>query len=182
MKIVVVFGMIAALLTGPVLAADELKIPKDGYAVSSDLSLLPDAVQKKRAALLKGAATGDIGKLKSIFDKDKPTVSFGEPEDPIKYLKEQSKDGEGRELLAILMNLLSAPYAAADDGNGGVYYQWPYLSLMDDLTKLTAEQQVDAMRILGYDGMKNEQELGNWLWWRLSIGEKGDLQAFVAGD
>lgn len=109
-------------------------------------------------------------------------VSFGEPDDPIKYLKEQSKDGKGLEILAILADLLAAPYAAVDGGESGDYYLWPYLSAMEDLAHLTPAQRIDGIRIVGWDGMKNEEELGNWLWWRVALGAHGEVQAFIAGD
>jgi hypothetical protein len=171
------------LLTAPAFAAG-LDIPKDGYVVSDDLSLLPDAVRAKHDALLAAARAGDMDVIKAIMDKEPmpPTVSFGGPDDPIAYLKETSADGEGRELLAILADLLETPYAAMDGGDGKASYVWPYLAASDDLTTMTPADQVVAMQLLGFEGMKNEQELGNWLSWRTFIGEDGDWQAFVAGD
>jgi hypothetical protein len=109
-------------------------------------------------------------------------VSFGEPEDPIAYLKQQSGDGKGLEVLAILAELLSAPYAAIDGGDGNPVYVWPYIAAMDDLRTLTPEQLVDGYRILGYRGFEDQREVGGWIAWRVYITPDGNLDAFVQGD
>ena len=175
--------LLMVLPAAPVVAA-ELVIPEDGMVVSDDPSLLPPAVQEKRAALIEAARSGDIGRLKAIFDAEPApvTVSFGEPEDAIAYLKKESGDGEGVEILAILANLLSAPYAAMDGGDGDPVYVWPYFAAMEDLRVLEPEQLVDAYRILGYSGFEDQRQVGGWIWWRVYIGPEGQLQAFVAGD
>lgn len=171
------------LLASPAFA-EGLDIPEEGYVVSDDLSQLPKAVREKHDALLAAARGGDMAAIKSIMDKEPApvTVSFGGPDDPIAYLKESSADGEGRELLATLADLLEAPYAAMDGGDGDAVYVWPYLAASDDLSKMTPADEVVATQLLGFEGMKNEKELGAWYSWRTFIGEKGDWQAFVAGD
>lgn len=168
----------------PALAAG-LDIPQDGYAVSNDLTLLPEPVAAKRAALIAAVEAGDMDALAKIFAAEPapPTVSFGGPDDAIAYLKETSKDGGGLEMLAILGDLLDAPYAAMDGGDGSVSYVWPYLAAMEGIGEVaTPADKVEGMRLAGYDGFKEVQELGLWYWWRVYIGESGDLQAFVAGD
>jgi hypothetical protein len=178
-----VAAMAAALLLAPAFA-QELEIPEGGFAVSDDLSQLPDAVAVKRAALIEAAAAGDIEALRPIFEGEPapPTVSFGGPEDAIDYLRQQSKDGEGLEMLAILLDLLDAPYAAQDGGDGEAVYVWPYLAAMEGLPDVGPADRIEGIRIAGYDGFKEIQDLGLWYWWRVYIGEDGDLQAFVAGD
>lgn len=171
------------LLTSPTFA-EGLAIPDGGYVVSDDLSQLPDPVRAKRDALLAAARAADMDAIKAIMDKEPMpvTVSFGGPDDPIAYLKEASADGQGREVLAILADLLEAPFAAMDGGDGKPVYVWPYLAASDDLGKMTPADEVVAMQLLGYEGMKNERELGAWYSWRTFIGPDGDWEAFVAGD
>ncbi|MHB1110198.1 MAG: hypothetical protein ACYCZU_07785 [Devosia sp.] len=166
------------------LAQDGLTIPENGYVVSEDPTLLPAPVREKRERLLAAAKSGDMRRLKAIFDAEAaaPTVSFGQPEDPIAYLEQQSGDGEGLETLAILADLLTAPYAAMDGGDGDPIYVWPYLAAVEDLSALMPEQQVDGYRIMGYSGFKDMMEVGTWFYWRVYIGPEGQLQAFVAGD
>ncbi len=174
---------LSVLLAAPALAADELVIPEEGFAVSEDIAQLPEPVRAKRDALLAAAKSGDIASLKLIFDAElaPPIVSFGDPPDAIAYLKEQSADGEGREILAILGELLDAPYAAMDGGDGGIIYIWPYFSAYEDMSQMTGSDEVEALRLVSYQEWQSLKEIG-WLWWRVSMNERGELQAFVAGD
>lgn len=175
---------LAALLVAAPAYAQEVEIPEDGYVVSDDVTLLPQAVQDKRLALIAAARTGDIGELKTIMDAEPspPRVSFGDPEDPIAYLKGESADGEGYETLALLADIMSAPFAALDAGDGDPVYVWPYLAVYEDLTKLAPAEKVDGIRVAGYENFKVQEEIGAWYFWRVYVGANGDLQAFVAGD
>lgn len=170
-----------AMLSAPVAALD---VPKDGYVISDDLAELPEAVRDKREALVEAAKSGDITRLKVIFDAQEqpPNVSFGGPDDPIEHLKRESGDGEGIETLAILKKTLEAPFAAMDNGDGTISYVWPYFAAMMDLRTLTPEQLVDGYALLGWRGFEDQREVGGWISWRVFIDEDGDLNAFVAGD
>src|SRR5690242_16363168 len=114
-----VSAFVVLLLIGPVGAQEG----GDGYpevTVSSDLGLLPKAVQRKRMQLIAAAQSGDIEALRPIVQAQEapPTVSYGGPDDAVDYLKTYSADGAGVENLAILLNLLDAPYAVIDpDGD-----------------------------------------------------------------
>ena len=163
-------------------SAEELVIPKGGYVVSSNLDLLPEPVRKKRDQLLAIAKTGDIEAFGPILDTDQTNVSFGAPEDKLAYLKKESGDSEGIEMLAFLAEILEAPYVATEGGDGKPFYAWPYFAGLDDLSVLTPEQLVDAYKILGHDGFEEQRDFGGWIWWRAYIGADGKLTAFVAGD
>lgn len=178
------FALLASLLlAGPVVAAG-LDVPEGGYVVSDDLSLLPEPVRAKYEALLAAAESGEMEQLAALMDAEGTpvTVSFGDPDDPIAYLKQQSADGEGRESLARLAELLEMPYAAFDSGDGDILYAWPYLARLESLAELTPAQQVDAIRLLGYDGFKQLGQMDAWYFWRAGIGAHGQWQYFVAGD
>ena len=175
-------ALAAALFLSSPAIAEELVIPEGGYVVSSDVSQLPEAVQRKRAALLEIAAGGDIAALGPIMDADQTVVSFGDPEDRIAYLREQSADGEGVQMLALLAELLEAPYAAYDGGDGSAVYIWPYFGGMLGLADLTAAQKVDAYKLVTPEQLDEMVMLEAWYWWRVSMGPEGNLQAFVAGD
>ncbi len=165
--------------------AQDLEIPEGGYVVSNDVSQLPEAVQKRRLELIAIARTGDISALKAILDNDQTTVSFGEPEDRTAYLAEASADKEGVETLAILADILEAPFAAVDGGEGpegGSFYVWPSLAYYDSLQNLSAADRVVAYQIMGHAGFEDMKGLDAWYYWRVYIGPDGQLQAFVAGD
>ena len=179
----VVLALAGLLIAAPALGQD-LEIPEDGFVVSDDTTLLPQSVQDKRLALIAAAETGDIAELKKIFDAQPapPTVSFGAPDDPIAHLKGESADGEGYEILALLADILDAPFAAIDGGDGDPFYVWPYLAAYEDLSKLSPAEKVDGIRVAGYDDFKAQEEIGSWYFWRVYINAEGQLQAFVAGD
>lgn len=168
-------------LAGPALA-QELEIPEDGFVVSDDLTKLPEGVRAKLLEVHAIANAGDINLLTPILQADQTTVSFGGPDDPTAYLKEQSADGEGLETLAILADLLEAPFAALDGGDGDPVYVWPYLAVYESLSELTPGERVDAYQIMGHAAFEEMKGLDAWYFWRVYIGANGQLQAFVAGD
>ena len=183
MRVSAALATLLILLASPALA-EGLDIPEGSYVVSDDLSQLPEAVREKHDALLAAARSADWNAIKLIMDAEPMpvTVSFGGPDDPIPYLKEASGDGQGYETLAILADLLEAPFAAIDEGDGEATYVWPYLAAMDDLSKLTPADQVVAIQLLGYEGAKDLPDVGAWYSWRTFIGKDGNWRAFVAGD
>ncbi len=162
--------------------AQELEIPENGFVVSDDLNRLPEAVRTKLLQVHAIANSGDISQLRPILEADQTNVSFGAPEDPTAHLMEQSADKEGLEILAILADVLEAPYAAMDGGDGEPVYIWPYLAAYESLSEMTPGQRVDAYQIMGHAAFEEMKGLDAWYFWRVSIGADGKLQAFVAGD
>ena len=174
----------ALLLIAPVAAQDANGMIYPEITVSRDLSLLPKPVRQKREALIAAALSGDIEALRPIIEAqaNPPTVSYGGPDDAVDYLKTYSADGGGTENLAILLNLLNAPYAVFDSRSEGINYVWPYLAVVPDLSALTPAQKVDAYRILNHEQFTDLTELQAWYYWRVFIAEDGEWTAFVAGD
>ncbi|MFD1252861.1 MULTISPECIES: hypothetical protein [Devosia] len=173
----------AMLLSTPVLAQEAAEWDWPEPQISSDISALPPAVQEKRAALIEAARSGDIEALRPIIDaqKSRPNVSFGAPDDPVAFLKDVSEDDEGRQILGLMLDLFDQPYAYYPDSGGETYYIWPYLSELDP-NNLTAEQTVDAYRLIDSEGIEELKQFGGWYYWRLHISESGEWSAFVAGD
>ncbi|WP_338722676.1 hypothetical protein [Devosia sp. XK-2] len=173
------------LFAVPAPAQDDIETyPYPLYEISSDLSALPAPVAQTRQRLIDAALSGDIEALRPIIAEQKfpPTVSYGEPDDAVDYLKTYSADGEGLENLAILLDLLNAPYAVFDTESDDPSYVWPYLAVMEDLSALTPAQKVDAYRIVTHEQLTELVELEAWYYWRVYIGKDGEWQAFVAGD
>lgn len=178
--------MLSALLlfTPAALAQDEARYdPYADMVVSDDLAALPAPVRLKRQQLIEATRTGDIESLRAIMDAQEapPNVSFGLPDDPVAYLREQSADPEGRQMLALLRNLLEMPYAVLGASSDTPSYVWPYLALAD-IENLTPEQSVDAYRLITPEQLEDMHQFGGWFWWRVYIGPDGEWQAFVAGD
>lgn len=153
--------------------------------VEYDFSKLPPAVQKLRNDILAAARTGDISKLKPIIDAGPRPPNLGadenDPGDPIAYLKSLSGDPDGREILAILSEILEAGYVRVDAGTPQELYIWPYFARYP-LDKLTPPQMVELYRLLtasDFDEMKN---YGAYLFYRVGITPDGKWAEFQAGD
>jgi hypothetical protein len=176
-------GLAALAIATTPARTQELEIPESGYVVSHDLSLLPEAVQARVAELKAIAASGDVEALRPILEGDHTTVSFGGPDDATAYLKDASADKQGVELLALMADLLEAPFAAMDGGDGDPVYVWPHLAAYDQgFADLSAADRVVAYQIMGYEAFEEMKPLDAWYYWRLYIEPHGNLSAFVAGD
>lgn len=184
MRLIVTILSALLLFMPAALAQDEAAYdPYADMVVSDDLSALPEPVRRKHEQLIEATRTGDIEGLRAIIaaQDTPPNVSFGLPDDPVAYLKEQSADPEGRQMLALLRNLLEMPYAVLGASSDTPNYVWPYLALAD-IENLTPEQTVDAFRLVTPDQLEDMRQFGGWFWWRVYIGKDGEWQAFVAGD
>lgn len=173
------------LLTGlvtPATAQDEFD-PFANIVVSDDLAALPEPVRAMREQLIAATRSGNIENLRPIIEAQgfPPTVSYGGPDDPVAYLREQSTDPEGQPTLALLRNLLEMPYAILPSEDDKASYVWPYLAVID-LEDLTPEQTVDAYRLVTPEEFDDMGAFGGWFWWRVYIAEDGEWTAFVAGD
>lgn len=181
MRLAALFLLAAAAV--PALAQDEDFDPYANVTVSDDLTALPEPVRAMREALIAATKSGDIENLRPIMEAQAhpPTVSYGGPDDPVAYLREQSDDPEGKPTLALLRNLLEMPYAILPSEDDQASYVWPYLAVID-LETLTPEQTVDAYRLVDQQEFSDMGAFGGWFWWRVYIAEDGEWTAFVAGD
>jgi hypothetical protein len=143
---------------------------------------LPAPVQDMREAILAAARSGDIADLRHALEliELKPEVADRPVADPIAFWKEVSADGEGREVLAILADLLDAGYVVLplgrDPENPGLYV-WPYFAELP-LGRLTPAQQVELMRLVPPQAAKEMQRTGRYTHWRLVIGADGVWHSF----
>lgn len=153
--------------------------------VEYDVSKLPAPVQALRASILAAAKTGDIEKLRPILLAGGHPPNLGadaeQDKDPIAFLKSVSGDPDGREILAILTDVLDAGYVHVDVGTPQELYVWPYFARYP-LDKLSPPQLVELFRLLtasDYDEMKN---YGAYLFYRVGITPDGQWSEFQAGD
>ena len=151
--------------------------------VEYDFSKLPDPVKQLREKIMAAAATGEPEKLRPIIqgNGEPPQLSLNDIDDPITYLKSQSGDPEGREILAILIEVLDAGYVHVGAGTPDEMYIWPYFAEYP-VDKLTPPQLVELFRLIyagDYEDMKNE---GAYLFYRVGITPKGEWKYFIAGD
>ena len=145
---------------------------------------LPKPVRDLRDRLMEVARSGDIEKLHPYLEKggDGTVLTFGEPpKDPIEFLKSASGDGEGVEMLAILLEVLEAGHAHVDAGSDQEMYVWPYFTQVD-LEKLTKPQLVQLFKIVTAGDYQSMLDFGAYNFYRVGISPEGKLQFFVAGD
>ncbi|MEL6504300.1 MAG: cytoplasmic protein [Pseudomonadota bacterium] len=151
--------------------------------IMRDLSALPAPVRTMRARLLELARTGDVENLRSLMGSgEKATrLSIGETEsDPIAFLKEQSGDPDGFEILGILVDVLEAGYVHIKDGEDEEIYVWPYFFAVP-LDKLTAPQKVELFTVLTAGDVEESQEMGSYVFYRVGITPDGRWDFFVSG-
>ena len=179
LPVVVLIASALALGAAPPAAVAEKTAPQ----VQRDVSKLPERVQTMRSNILEAARTGDIAALRPVLESNElmPLFANDSIADPIGYWKENSADGEGREVLAVLIDVLEAGYVTLNAGKPDETYVWPYLAELP-LDKLTPAQQVDLYRIASAPEVKTMKDAGAYIHYRLGIGRDGTWHYFIAGD
>ncbi len=144
---------------------------------------LPTPVRRLREQIIAAAATGNPDNLKPIIAANDvpPAFSFGHVEDPIAYLKSLSGDPEGREIMAILIEVLEAGFVHADVGTPEEMYVWPYFARYP-VEALTPEQIVELFKLVYAGDYEDMKAYGYYLSYRLGIAPDGTWSYFIAGD
>jgi hypothetical protein len=157
--------------------------PSETPEVLYDLSLLPAPVARLREQIIDAARTGDIEKLRPILEGNgiTPVFSFGGDTDAIAFWKEVSGDGEGRELLAIMIEVFEAGFVHVNRDDKTDLYVWPYFAEVP-LDSLTPAQKVELYELVTAQDVKDMEEFGAYIFYRAGISPDGQWQYFVAGD
>ena len=164
--------------------ATKAEEPQKPAEIILDLNTLPEPVKKLRVAIVEAAASGDIERLRPLMSTgpDQTQISIGEaPEDPIAALKSLSGDGEGREVLAILLDIISTGAARVDAGTPEETYVWPYFA-EKPLDQLSPPEIVELYRIVTASDVADMKEFGGYNFYRIGISSDGKWKFFVAGD
>jgi len=142
--------------------------------VGRDVSKLPAEVQRMRQAILQAAMSGDIEELRLPIDMNElhPIFAKDRTPNPIAYLKSVSADGNGREMLAILFNLLTTGYAIKNAGTKNEMIVWPYHAAIP-LSGLTPSQEVEIYRFLPPARVKEMATAGKYSFYSVGIGRDG---------
>ncbi|KKN96245.1 hypothetical protein LCGC14_0168380 [marine sediment metagenome] len=145
---------------------------------------LPAPVRDLRAKLIAIARAGEIEQLRPYVEpgEDGTVLSFGDVGgDPIEFLKQTSGDGEGLEILAILLEVLQAGHVRVEPGADNEIYVWPYFTqvAIDSLSKPQLVELFELVTAGDYEQMKG---FGAYNFYRVGISPDGRLSFFVAGD
>jgi hypothetical protein len=163
--------------------------PRPAPRPPASVDLLPDnedlreRVGSMREKLILAAKSGNIERLGIVFQTNEtmPVFSRGGERDPIGFWKQASGDGNGHEILAILLNILDLPPALINKGTPQEMYVWPYLAHVP-LETLTPQQSVDLYRLMTAQDVRDMRTLNSWVFWRIGIGPDGTLHYFLAGE
>lgn len=144
---------------------------------------LPRPVNEMVDAILAAVHSGRVEDLKSALEWNEmpPVFSAQKVEDAIAHLKATSADKEGRQVLAILGNLLSvgpARLRLGRDAENNEVLVWPYLAELD-LDQLTPSQQVDLYRLVPAETIEAMHAAKRWTWYRIVIGADGTWHSFM---
>jgi len=146
---------------------------------------LPGPVREMREAILAAVKSGRIEDLRHAYELNelKPDLGVQPMGDPIAHWKQISGDGEGREVLAALAEILDAGYVVLPLGRdleNNRIYVWPYFAEVA-LDKLTPAQQVELLRLVPPAAAKEMRAAGKYTHWRVIIGADGTWHSFRKG-
>jgi hypothetical protein len=146
---------------------------------------LPAPVQDMREAILGAIRSGRIEDLRHAWELNELKPDLGVPSvgDPIAHWKQISGDGEGREILAALAEILEAGYVVLPLGRdieNNRLYVWPYFAEVP-LDKLTPPQEVELLRLVPPATAKDMRSAGKYSHWRVVIGADGTWHSFRRG-
>ena len=144
---------------------------------------MPEPVRQTLEALKAAARSGHMAELRALMQAQpqSPSVSFGDPGDPIEYLKALSSDAEGREILAVLLELLEAGYVRVGAGTPEEVFIWPYFAQYP-LEALTPEQLVELFTLVTAADYEDMRSYGAYTAFRVGIAPDGRWLFFLAGD
>ena len=154
--------------------------PQPGPDVHYGSAELPAGVARMREALMEAARSGDIEALRPVLEQNEMPPSLGgDPGgDPIAFLRGQSGDPEGREILALLLEILEAGWVHVDAGGAQEMYIWPYFDQWP-LDGLSPAQEVELYRILTAVDVEEMRRYGRYIFFRVGIGPDGTLHYFM---
>ena len=150
-----------------------------GKGVIYDPTTLPDPVQRMLGEIGNAAQSGDIERMRSVLETNelKPMVASAHVDDPIAHWKKDSADGDGRDVLAAMLNILSAGGVLAGKDKIQIYV-WPYFAEMD-LKTLTPAQEVEFYRAVPPDVGVAMKKSGKYNYYRLGISPAGVWHYFL---
>lgn len=144
-----------------------------------DFNQLPDPIRDTLQSILVAAQSGKIDDMLPVLEENElpPMLSATAVSDPIAFWKKASADGQGRDILAAMLNVFSSGFVRKGDGKE-VMYVWPYFAEMD-LTKLTPAQEVDFYRVVPPPLGLEMKKSGKYTYYRAGIGADGVWHYFL---
>jgi hypothetical protein len=155
--------------------------PQSGGAheVLYDFDALPDPIKNTLQGIVEAAQSGDIDEMLPVLQENElpPMLAATAVSDPIAFWKKASVDGEGRDILAAMLNVFSSGFVRTGTGKDAMYV-WPYFAEMD-LSKLTPAQEVELFRIVPPAQALEMKKTGKYTYYRAGIGGDGVWHYFL---
>ncbi|WP_125461558.1 MULTISPECIES: hypothetical protein [Rhodomicrobium] len=153
---------------------------KSDVEILRDISTLPAEVNRMRGAILEAAMSGEINAMRIPVEMNEipPMVAREKISDPIDHLRTASGDGEGREMMARMIQLFRSGFVRQSPGTGDEMYVWPYFAALD-LGKLTPAQEVELLTIVSPERAKAMKSAGKYDDYRIGIGHDGVWHYFA---
>lgn len=174
-------------LAAPPVKAEKTVIEKAGAPNSAaeilrDNSILPEAVGRIRAAMLSAAMSGEIEALRVPVEMNEipPMVAKEKITDPVAYWRKIARDGQGREIMAIMVELFRTGFVRKAPGTGDEMYIWPYFAEVP-LDTLTPAQEVELLTLITPDQLKAMRASGKYDHYRIGIAHDGTWHFFWNG-
>ena len=144
-----------------------------------DFNRLPDEIRDTLQSIVVAAQSGDINNMLPVLQENElpPMLSATAVSDPSDFWKKNSADGQGRDILAAIINVFSSGFMRKGEGKD-VMYVWPYFAEMD-LTKLTPAQEVDLYRVVPPPLGVEMKKSGKYSYYRAGIGADGVWHYFL---
>lgn len=140
-------GFLSCLLI-PILTTGELFAgEKTEMEIIKRADQLPVGVRAMHRAILQAAMSGQVENLREVLQMNElmPLIDGKFVHDPIAHWKAASKDHSGREVMALLTELLELPPVKKTTKSGTLYI-WPYFTGIP-LEKLNPPQLVRLYRL-----------------------------------
>ena len=153
--------------------------PPGSPEVIYDFNRLPDEIRDTLQSIVVAAQSGNIDNMLPVLQENElpPMLSATAVSDPIAFWKKASADGQGRDILAAMMNVFSSGFLRKGEGKD-VMYIWPYFAEMD-LTKLTPAQEVDFYRVVPPPQGVEMKKSGKYTYYRAGISADGVWHYFM---
>jgi hypothetical protein len=144
-----------------------------------DFNALPDPVKRMIEAIAEAAQSGEIEKMRPVLESNelKPMIAADHVDDPIAFWKKESADGSGRDVLAAMLNVMSAGYVRVGKGQDEMYV-WPYFA-ETGLSALTPAQEVELYRIVPPQLVAPMKKSGKYSYYKLGIAPTGVWHYFL---
>jgi len=144
-----------------------------------DFDALPDPIKNTLQHIVEAAQGGDIDAMLPVLQENElpPMLAAAAVSDPIAFWKKASVDGEGRDVLAAMLNVFSSGFVRTGKGKDAMYV-WPYFAEID-LTKLTPAQQVELYRIVPPAQALEMEKAGKYTYYRAGLGSDGVWHYFL---